>query len=917
MKHFFTILFLIFMLTFSISFAQVNWIKYSGNPVLGPGPSGEWDSRRLGMPSVLFDGSTYHMWYTADSVGVFLHDIGYATSDDGIIWTKYDDSNTPDPPFAESDPVLSPGTPGSWDDDRVNMPCVILIDTVYHMWYGGADNPDHNAGAIGHATSIDGINWAKNENNPVLDVGPPGSWDDEWVWDPWVLFDGSIYHMWYFAWNGIGELVQIGHATSPHPDSVWTKDPNNPVLSFENGNWDYPRAQAPCVIYDGNTFHMWYSGGQMSEYRIGYATSADGSEWTKFENNPVLEPGSAGSWDETFVGFCSVIDSAGAKYKMWYTGGGSGSFGYATAPHSIIRVPDHYTTIQEGIDAAASGDVVLVDEGTYYENINFKGKAITVASHFWFDGDTSHISKTIIDGSQHQVPDSGSVVYFISGEDTTSVLCGFTITGGSGTYTQQYTFRWGGGIACWYSGARISSNKINNNVIYGNSNTAWGGGIGAGYFGSNAYIIIEKNHITNNETYSTGGFALGGGVGMACNGRLIDNVISHNSCTSTASEANGGGIKIAAESASLPSTVLIKGNYIAHNTATGLKVTPHDGAKGGGIVNHYCKVHILQNEILYNRLNANLDGTARGAGIHFSYAHNESEISQNIINFNTINDSITDNSGGGISFYSCNGVSICNNIISGNSAMDGGGIRIVNIDSEIINNTIVNNTASGSGGGLYTYNSNPRVFNNILWDNQAGNGAGIYPSNLANVRFSDVQGTNVYPGQGNINADPMFADTILYELSDSSKCVGWGTDSVQILGTPYYAPSIDYDGDPRPNPVDNFVDMGAQESAYPKVIIDNLANADLDVPLSFALFQNYPNPFNPTTMINYQLPMTSAVELSIYNLLGQRVATLVDKKQLAGSYTVQWDASGFATGVYYYQLKAGDFIETRKMVLLR
>jgi predicted GH43/DUF377 family glycosyl hydrolase len=336
MKHLSIIFVFVFVLTFSISFAQTNWTKH-GSPVLDPGPAGEWDDQRLGICSVLFDGSTYHMWYTADSVGGNLHDIGYATSADGIIWTKYDDSNTPNPPFAESDPVLSPGTPGSWDDDRVNMPCVILIDTVYHMWYTGADNPDPNEGAIGHATSTNGITWEKNENNPVLDVGPPGSWEDEWVWDPWVLFDGSMYHMWYYAWNGIGEQNRIGHATSPHPDGTWTKDPNNPVLSFENGKWDYPRALAPCVIYDGNTFHMWYSGGQMLGYRIGYVTSEDGSQWTKFEDNPVLEVGSAGSWDDTMVGFCSVIDSAGSRYKMWYTGVNSvgvGCVGYATAPHN-------------------------------------------------------------------------------------------------------------------------------------------------------------------------------------------------------------------------------------------------------------------------------------------------------------------------------------------------------------------------------------------------------------------------------------------------------------------------------------------------------------------------------------------------------------------------------------------------------
>ena len=95
----------------------------------------------------------------------------------------------------------------------------------------------------------------------------------------------------------------------------------------------------------------------------------------------------------------------------------------------IINIPSDFTTIQAGIDEASDGDTVLVAEDTYYENINFLGKAIIVASNFILDGDTSHISKTTIDGSQATNPDTASVLTLWSGEDTTSVLIGFTITG--------------------------------------------------------------------------------------------------------------------------------------------------------------------------------------------------------------------------------------------------------------------------------------------------------------------------------------------------------------------------------------------------------------------------------------------------------------------------------------------------------
>jgi len=96
------------------------------------------------------------------------------------------------------------------------------------------------------------------------------------------------------------------------------------------------------------------------------------------------------------------------------------------------------------------------------------------------------------------------------------------------------------------------------------------------------------------------------------------------------------------------------------------------------------------------------------------------------------------------------------------------------------------------------------------------------------------------------------------------------------------------------------------------------SNEDVEtLPKEFALKQNYPNPFNPGTMINYQLPMTNDVVLSIYNLLGQKVATLVSGRQAAGYYQVEWNASGFASGIYYYRLIAGEFFEMKKMVILR
>ena len=94
------------------------------------------------------------------------------------------------------------------------------------------------------------------------------------------------------------------------------------------------------------------------------------------------------------------------------------------------------------------------------------------------------------------------------------------------------------------------------------------------------------------------------------------------------------------------------------------------------------------------------------------------------------------------------------------------------------------------------------------------------------------------------------------------------------------------------------------------------------LPRSFNLSQNYPNPFNPRTTIRYNLPRASHVLLSIYNILGQEIATLVNAKQIPGEKSVVWDSRdrfgrGVSSGIYIYQIQAGDYSKSRKMVLLR
>jgi hypothetical protein len=91
----------------------------------------------------------------------------------------------------------------------------------------------------------------------------------------------------------------------------------------------------------------------------------------------------------------------------------------------------------------------------------------------------------------------------------------------------------------------------------------------------------------------------------------------------------------------------------------------------------------------------------------------------------------------------------------------------------------------------------------------------------------------------------------------------------------------------------------------------------INAPADFTLSQNFPNPWNPTTNIQYQLPVNSMVTIKVFDALGKEMATLVNEFKPSGSYEITFNSKGLSSGVYYYQMKAGNFIETRKLILLK
>jgi len=449
---------------------------------------------------------------------------------------------------------------------------------------------------------------------------------------------------------------------------------------------------------------------------------------------------------------------------------------------NIIRVPEDYSIIQSAINAAASGDTVLVAPNTYTENINYLGKNILVTSHYMLENDINFISSTVIDGSQPNHSDTASCVLFINGETSEAILQGFTLTGGHGT-------RW-----------------LDTHI--------------GGFYREGGGILIELSSPT-----------------IQFNLIQFNDATDKTNCTS----AGGGAIRCG------DGDPIIQNNVIANN----------QGRYGAGIVMNFATGSILNNLIFQNT-----------GGMDFG--------------------------GSGIWSYS-----------SGTTIIE--------------NNTIINNHSDLDGGGILIWATTANIKNNIIWGNTAstaGNQIGLRGGGTVDVTYCNIEGG--WQGNGNIDTNPYF-ESIKLLLADSSLCIDAGDTDPQY-------------NDPEGNPgmglwpakgtIRN--DMGAYGGPRSAVLSDftisSVNDNELNVqPQRFILEQNYPNPFNPSTIISFEIAEAGFTLLKVYDVLGNEVATLVDKELPAGDYEVEFSInnSQLSSGIYFYQLKTGNNIDTKKMILMK
>jgi predicted GH43/DUF377 family glycosyl hydrolase len=316
------ILFVLLIISFrpDVLHSQINWTIYPENPVIG----GDFDPEALSIhrPCVLYDGDSYHMWYT--SVRVFpiandqlqLSTMGYATSHDGIYWQSVEKV------------VMGPRFIGdAFDMLHAGQGWVIAENDTFKMWYWGF-NGLVGSSSIGYAWSLDGSNWTivagPGAFGSVYDTDMADLPENSGVAMPCVVKDGNTYHMWHSQSVDVHDIFRIGYARSS--DGIhWTKvvgtGENGSVIDGGSpGSFDRLSASWPDVIKTDEGFMMWYSGYDGTISRIGCSISSDGIQWNPA---PGLDATGAcvddfeGKYFENALGTCVILGDL--QYEMWYS----------------------------------------------------------------------------------------------------------------------------------------------------------------------------------------------------------------------------------------------------------------------------------------------------------------------------------------------------------------------------------------------------------------------------------------------------------------------------------------------------------------------------------------------------------------------------------------------------------------------
>jgi len=279
------------------------WVRNPANPVF-PAVPGTWRESQTANPDLLLNGDTYFMYFRGQFQG---HDrIGVAT-----ISREHFDGTTWD---IRSEPVIDVGPPGSWDENHVLDPAAILVKGKTYLYYTAVSPKADRAVCL--AIADDGIRFVKYPDNPVIIGGAPE-----------VVIRDSVFYLYYWKKKPSGTGYQI-HCARSSDGRVFEEYGREPVLAVgPEGTWDSHTVETPRIFMEGGVYYMLYcASDRYNDYpwNAGLAVSADLLRWTKYRNNPVFSRGEEGAWDEGAIWF-TTVEKIGERYYMWYEGYGGGT----------------------------------------------------------------------------------------------------------------------------------------------------------------------------------------------------------------------------------------------------------------------------------------------------------------------------------------------------------------------------------------------------------------------------------------------------------------------------------------------------------------------------------------------------------------------------------------------------------------
>lgn len=321
----------------------------------------------------------------------------------------------------------------------------------YKMWFGSSNG-------VGYAYSSDGISWTAGPN-PVLGL-TPGANHPLVKYNPGGFGSGAYYKMWYEDTTVSIYLINTLRYAESSDGVNWTNDQpltqdsilplvtNNPGSDWNAGSY------GPCDITynpggsssldDGNLWNnkyvFYYMGTNGNNEYVGLAYSDNATHWKRYGNNPVLGPGAASDWDNTSVGYCSVINSTGI-WHMWY-GGGPGTnlgIGYATSPDGVSWTKHPYNPIFHVNDGIPWSDNRTYTPWVVYDPANFSGAGNVCTSYkMWYSGKSADEKYSI--GYAYITPPAAD-----AGPDQTVTAGSSAVIGGSLTASHgipPYTYSW-------------------------------------------------------------------------------------------------------------------------------------------------------------------------------------------------------------------------------------------------------------------------------------------------------------------------------------------------------------------------------------------------------------------------------------------------------------------------------------------